>query len=70
MYKILWFISILIILVLLGSLILISSESNYHYAYIDINGQLGVSARCRNNKCEDFNFNVISVRDYIDIRKK
>lgn len=70
MEKFLWFICILIILVLLGSLILVSSESNYHYAYIDINGNLGVSARCRKDKCEDLDFNVISVRDYIDIRKK
>lgn len=70
MYKLLWLISILIILVLLGSLILLSSESNYHYAYIDYNGNLGLASRCRYNQCEDLNFNVISVRDYIDIKKK
>ena len=59
--RILLFISLIIILVLLGGLLLQSTESNYHYCYIDNNNYLGIASRCRHDKCEDFDFNVISV---------
>lgn len=68
--RILLFISLIVILVLLGGLLLQSTESNYHYCYIDSNYNLGVASRCRKDQCEDLDFNVLSVRDYIDIRKK
>lgn len=62
--------SVIFIVVMLGSLLLISSEDNYHYAYINLNNELGVSVRCRHDQCEDLNGNVIYVKDYIDIREK
>ena len=68
--KIITFICLVIIIVLLATLFLINSEKNYHYCYIDNTNSVKVSPRCRKDKCEDINGNVVSVRDFIDIRVK
>lgn len=68
--NILIFICLSIIIVLLAVLFLINSENNYHYCYIDNTNSVKPSPRCRHSHCEDLNGNVISVKDYIDIRDK
>ena len=70
MEKVLLYVSVIVSIVLLGTLILTNTENNYHYAYIDSMGNLGLAIQCRHNKCEDINGQVVSVIDYIDIREK
>lgn len=61
---------VLILASLVLCLLILLGEKTYHYAYIDLNGNLKLACRCRDVRCEDLNGNVTIVKQYVDLRKK